>query len=173
MNGTILSRASYPNLWNHALSSGNLADSESEKDYGQFGPGDGSSTFSLPDLRGVVIRAWDEGRGLDPGRALGTFQADAVLRHDHSTSEVEHSHDVNDPKHSHSYSQAFGESAQFRQGTGSTILGIVSITPQITNSGRSETAIQLNPAATGIKVLESGGQENLVKNVALLACIKF
>jgi len=30
------------------------------------------------DLRGEFIRAWDAGRGLDSGRALGTVQGDAI-----------------------------------------------------------------------------------------------
>jgi len=39
-----------------------------------FGAGDGSTTFGIPDMRGVVPRGMDEGRGLDAGRALGTYQ---------------------------------------------------------------------------------------------------
>ena len=40
-----------------------------------FGVGDGSTTFNLPDLRGEFIRGWDDGRGVDTGRAFGSAQA--------------------------------------------------------------------------------------------------
>lgn len=49
----------------------------------QFGAGDGSTTFTLPDMRGEFPRGWDEGRGADPGRAFGSFQADAFQGHKH------------------------------------------------------------------------------------------
>lgn len=32
----------------------------------------------LPDLRGEFIRGWDNGRGVDPGRVLGSVQGDAI-----------------------------------------------------------------------------------------------
>ena len=44
----------------------------------RFGAGDGHSTFNLPDLRGEFARFWDDGRGVDAGRGLGTWQNDAV-----------------------------------------------------------------------------------------------
>lgn len=40
-----------------------------------FGAGDGSTTFNLPDLRGEFVRGWDDGRGLDSGRAFGSSQS--------------------------------------------------------------------------------------------------
>lgn len=43
-----------------------------------YGSGNGSTTFNLPDLRGVVIRGVDNGRGLDSGRTLGSYQGDAI-----------------------------------------------------------------------------------------------
>ncbi|MFM5174419.1 phage tail protein [Aeromonas caviae] len=43
-----------------------------------FGHGDGFNTFNLPDLRGEFIRGWSDGRSVDTGRALGSFQADAI-----------------------------------------------------------------------------------------------
>lgn len=39
-----------------------------------FGAGDGSTTFTLPDLRGEFPRGWDDGRGADSGRVFGSFQ---------------------------------------------------------------------------------------------------
>jgi hypothetical protein len=32
----------------------------------------------LPDLRGEFIRGWDDGRGVDAGRGISTYQADAI-----------------------------------------------------------------------------------------------
>jgi len=43
-----------------------------------FGSGDGSTTFGLPDMRGQFPRGWDDGRGLDSGRAFGSSQSDAI-----------------------------------------------------------------------------------------------
>ena len=46
-----------------------------------FGAGDGSTTFNLPDLRGEFLRGWDDGRGVDVGRAFGSHQSDAFQGH--------------------------------------------------------------------------------------------
>lgn len=39
-----------------------------------YGVGDGSTTFNLPDLRGEFVRGYDDGRGVDAGRQIGSFQ---------------------------------------------------------------------------------------------------
>lgn len=49
-----------------------------------FGAGDGSTTFNLPDLRGYFLRAWDDGRGVDSGRAFGSSQNDDFKSHSHT-----------------------------------------------------------------------------------------
>lgn len=43
-----------------------------------YGVGDGATTFNLPELRGEFLRALDDGRGIDTGRALATAQGDAI-----------------------------------------------------------------------------------------------
>ncbi len=48
-----------------------------------FGAGNGSTTFNLPDLRGEFIRGWDDGRGIDSGRAFGSAQAQDIQSHNH------------------------------------------------------------------------------------------
>ncbi|MBV6660359.1 tail fiber protein [Pseudomonas yamanorum] len=48
-----------------------------------FGAGDGSTTFNLPDSRGEFIRGFDDGRGVDPQRGLGSLQLDAMQGHWH------------------------------------------------------------------------------------------
>lgn len=49
-----------------------------------YGAGDGAATFNLPDLRGEFIRGADQGRGVDAGRAVGSWQADELKSHTHS-----------------------------------------------------------------------------------------
>nr|WP_249399466.1 phage tail protein [Escherichia coli] len=40
-------------------------------------------TNKLPDLRGEFIRGWDDGRGIDTGRALLNWQPHTILDHAH------------------------------------------------------------------------------------------
>lgn len=55
-----------------------------------FGAGNGTTTFNVPDLRGEFIRGWDNSRGVDSGRAFGTFQFDAFSQHSHKVKEGSH-----------------------------------------------------------------------------------
>ena len=48
--------------------------------------GDGITNFSLPDLRGEFIRGFDNGRGVDDSRTLGSFQNHSFQDHKHSLS---------------------------------------------------------------------------------------
>ncbi|MEG0923294.1 MAG: phage tail protein [Comamonas sp.] len=68
-NGAAISRATYGTLF---ASIGT-----------NYGVGDGATTFNLPDLRGEFLRGADRGRGVDPGRALGSAQLDSVQDHKH------------------------------------------------------------------------------------------
>jgi microcystin-dependent protein len=49
-----------------------------------YGTGNGTTTFNLPDFRGVFLRGLDAGRGLDPSRAIATYQADMFAAHNHT-----------------------------------------------------------------------------------------
>ena len=49
-----------------------------------YGSGDGSSTFALPNLRGEFLRGWDNSRGVDSGRGIGTSQSDSYKSHSHT-----------------------------------------------------------------------------------------
>lgn len=69
-NGAALSRSTYATLF-AAIGT-------------TYGAGDGSTTFNVPDLRGEFMRSLDDGRGVDSGRGIGTFQADDLKSHVHS-----------------------------------------------------------------------------------------
>lgn len=69
-DGSSLVRTTYPDLF---AAIGTL--------YGEGNsPG---STFNLPDLRGEFVRGWDNGRGIDTGRAFASFQLDEFKSHTH------------------------------------------------------------------------------------------
>lgn len=51
-----------------------------------YGAGNGSTTFNLPDLRGEFVRGWDDARGVDSGRTMGTTQSDELKSHRHDIS---------------------------------------------------------------------------------------
>jgi len=68
-NGSALSRTTYADLFAVIGTT--------------YGTGDGSTTFNIPDLRGEFIRGWDDGRGVDSGRTIGTVQADEFASHSH------------------------------------------------------------------------------------------
>ncbi len=61
-NGAVLSRTTYADLFTVLGTT--------------YGAGDGTTTFNIPDLRGEFIRGFDNGRGVDSGRAIGTYQLD-------------------------------------------------------------------------------------------------
>ena len=78
-NGQLITRASRPRLWQFAQGGTNLVAASSwASNTGKFSSGDGVTTFRVPDLRGEFRRGWDNGRGLDTGRALGSQQGDAI-----------------------------------------------------------------------------------------------
>lgn len=69
MNGAAVSRTAYPGLFAQIDTI--------------FGVGDGSTTFNVPETRGEFIRCLADGRAVDTGRALGSYQAGQNLSHDH------------------------------------------------------------------------------------------
>jgi phage-related tail fiber protein len=59
-NGAVMNRTSYADLfWRTGTT---------------YGAGDGATTFGTLDARGEFLRGWDNGRGVDAGRSLGSYQ---------------------------------------------------------------------------------------------------
>lgn len=132
-----------------------------------FGAGDGSTTFTLPDLRGEFLRSWDDGRGLDNARAFGTVQAQSYESHAHGITDTGHAHGVTDPGHVH------GIYGGLNSGGGSFPTVGSGNQTRTYNTNSAGTGISIQASGTGISVVASGDTETRPRNVALLACIKF
>lgn len=84
-NGALVSRTTYAQLWDYANASGNIvAEASWSANSGAFSSGDLATTFRLPDSRGEFFRGYDDGRGVDSGRTMGSAQADALKDHTHN-----------------------------------------------------------------------------------------
>lgn len=157
-----------------------------------FGAGDGSTTFNLPDRRGVTARGVDSGRGLDAGRVLGSYQADAFGSHSHGVNDPGHNHGVNDYGHGHAvndpgHRHASNVSEEYI-GPNGEAAAWTSIRQYSTggaahnNYGSSNgtgigiygntTGISLSASGTGISIQSSGAAETRMKNIAMNYIIK-
>lgn len=115
-----------------------------------YGAGDGVTTFNLPDLRGEFVRGWDDGRGVDTGRAIGSTQQQQLEKHKHISSN-------NDCT---SYSTINGV------GTG-TYNAFCDTNGSVTDSNASLTGDGSHTEQTA-----KLGTETRPRNVAMLYCIK-
>ena len=117
-----------------------------------WGPGDGSTTFNLPDTRGRVVVGVAAGGNSEVaalGANDGTAAAARRVRHAHTTALTlpDHWHNVYDPTHGHSA----GTTAAYNYGNQGGNNNVQAGTPhiQIANVALGTT---VNGAATGIQV---------------------
>lgn len=150
VDGSLKSRATYPLLYAFAVASGNMAATDGAWTEGQFSPGDGATTFRVPDYRGRFRRGWDHGRGVDAARAIGSSQADALQGHAHAN-----------------VSNSSG---------GATAIN--SIQSSVTNTGGAGTS-PLVGTSVGSVTTDAGygtarvASETRPANVSVLTCIKY
>lgn len=117
-----------------------------------FGAGNGSTTFNLPDLRGEFVRGWDDGRGVDAGRAFGSAQLDQMQR--------------------------ITGNAGIRAATSGVASGAMSVastsafTRHNGGDGGASYVYFDSAGSPGARVSSSTSGETRARNVALLYCIK-
>lgn len=120
-----------------------------------YGAGDGRSTFNLPDLRGEFLRGWDDGRGVDTPRPMGSAQVDAVRQHYHGIGYISPNND-DGAFVVRNWTTTEQQTLQFVNGNG--------------NSATRTLSASSNLGTTNA-IDESAG-ETRPRNVALLAIIK-
>ena len=166
-NGAAVSRTTYANLFARI---GTI-----------YGAGDGSTTFNLPDLRGETIRGWDDARGVDSGRAIGSWQDGQNVSHTHTgtTSSDSHTHTwsgtTSSDSHTHTlaiYTNGGTISGKAGSALSTNTNGIASTSSNShahTVSGTTSSNAHTHTMTTSA----SGGTEVRVRNVAMNYCIKY
>lgn len=169
MNGAAVSRTVYAKLF-QAIGT-------------RYGAGDGSTTFNLPEARGEFPRFLDDGRNVDPGRVLGSFQASQNLSHTHTASADSagaHVHTVTGTAqsagaHSHKIWQGRAKENTSTEGNGGDN---AFFDGDSSTAGAHTHVVNGTAAAAGthshtITVAANGGNEARPRNVAYLACIAY
>ena len=141
----------------------------------QYGSGNGSSTFNLPDLRGEFVRGFDNGRGVDSGRSINNPQGSQNVSHNHSygnsgitVSGANHNHNIRGFSLQPSIANVgvtlgSGQGYQIGYRTNDNVL-----TGQaVKNSGNLSMS-----GTVGITINNAGGNESRPRNVAMMYIIR-
>lgn len=145
-NGAVISRSVYADLF-AAIGT-------------TFGAGDGTTTFSVPDLRGEFLRVWDDARGIDSGRTLGSYQKGSVNAWNVPASE--------------GYYGAMAAGPDNNVATSRVILGYDSTnSDSYAGSAAGHSGAAVGNGGTWYNDDGWGGGVTRPRNIALLACIKY
>ena len=130
----------------------------------QFGAGDGSTTFNLPDDRELIDRAWTDGlNSADAGRALFSAQAGQIESHTHSG--------VANSGGAHTHTATLVReriTAEYAADGGNAVVG-----DQMSDGTQTVTTTSAGTHSHGLTINSSGGNETRMANRAYLACIKY
>lgn len=129
-----------------------------------YGAGDGTTTFTLPDLRGEFVRGLDSGRGVDADRVLGTAQdwaTGAPKAKSQAAKRLLSDGTLGTAFDAPMVNTAIGFA---RTGSASDPVGRTIKSPDLMDKSAHE------PDLVGVA---SGDPETRPRNVALLYCIKF
>ncbi|MEW5546756.1 phage tail-collar fiber domain-containing protein [Pseudomonas soli] len=131
---------------------------------GAFNKGnEAAGFFRLPDTRGEFLRGWDHGRGVDPGRGVGTWADESLKSHYHK--DVSFVDNVGG-----------GQGASGVTGAvaiASTVFGKAYGSTSSTAKGYMETSPgSMSGAIGGLISGSTGGAETRPRSIAVMWCIK-
>jgi microcystin-dependent protein len=130
-NGQVISRTTYANLFSKI---GTI-----------YGAGDGSTTFKIPDMRGLFVRGFDHLAGVDPDSATRTDRGDGMTGDRVGTKQE-------DELKSHPHS--------------------IAIKGQSTSTGNMPACTNDNQASGNFNTGNAGGNETRPKNIYMMFIIK-
>lgn len=159
LDGSAISRSTYARLYS--------------KYWNKYGSGDGSTTFTLPDVRGRFLRGYAHGSANDPDRASRTDRGDGTTGDGVGTlqSYTYQSHNHTASSSTSSSVSSYGSTAYGNAYTGGSSTG---------NAGDGSTGLY-NVAGLGISISSStsttvnanGGNETRPINIGVLYCVKY
>ena len=121
-----------------------------------FGAGNGSTTFQVPDARGLFLRGYGTNSNGWASGSFGTKIGDSFASHTHS---------VTDPGHTHV--SAAGQGFWYWITGGTARIGTFS------GGYPAEAYSNLTTNTTGISIGSTGGSETAPKHIAVSICIKY
>lgn len=124
-----------------------------------------SSHFNVPDLRGEFVRGFDDSRGVDNNRQVGTSQGGENAQHNHAASSS-----VSESSHTHNM-----RGLDLGGGSGSVAITLGSGQSYQIGYGNSISSKSSGSATTGISVsttTSNQGSEARPRNIAMLYIIK-
>lgn len=169
-NGAVISRTAYAELFAQLGT--------------RYGAGDGFTTFNLPDRRGDFPRGWDDGRGVDGGRELGSWQAGLIQSHAHAATAASagghaHTGTTNTTgSHVHDFVQdrSGNQNLLTPASTDNADEGFAEGSSVMRPAGAHSHVLNIDAASNHshtITISASGGAETRPRNFATLICIKF
>lgn len=154
-NGQTLVRADNVSLWAAVQAGNNLAATEGAKTAGQYGPGNGTSTFTIPNLYSGTSDGGYFIRPVTSTRSIGTLQTDELKSHTHTATTADAG------AHTHTYDQPGGASTR-PNGVDQPVNGPAT-------GGNTGSAGTHNHT---VNVVATGGTETRPKNIAYPVIIK-
>ena len=142
-----------------------------------------ANTFNVPDVRGEFLRMWDDGRGVDKSRTIGSWQGADMQPHQHGGTAIavgdhthgasgwtdqqgSHAHYVNENPHVHGWSDGSGQVYAYAGG-GSGLSSGNTVNRGTTMLG-AKTGITLNADGlhahnVGVSIGSAGGHAHTIQ----------